>query len=398
MARFTREAQVLASLNRANIAAIYGVEERALVMELVDGPTLSDRITQGPIALDEALPIARQIAEALEYAHEHAIIHRDLKPANIKITPEGRVKALDFGLAKALENAPTSVDLGSCPTLTLSATRTGTLLGTGAYMSPEQARGTAADRRSDIWAFGAILYGMVTGRGPFAADTVSGTLVAVLKTDPDWSALPPDMPAAVRRLLRRALERDRKRRLPDIAAARLELGEALNEPPAPATPVASRWSWWPAAALAALAAGGTLGWMAARLVLSGSETRPLNVQIDPPAGTEFGVGYGAGSAISPDGRSVALVAPSGGISKLWVRPLDSAARELPGTEGAEFPFWSPDSHSLDFFAAGELKRSAIAGGLPVVITAASQPRGASWTQDGWRTNRAFVFAIPSSSH
>jgi serine/threonine protein kinase len=206
MARFAREAQVLASLNHPNIAAIYGVEERALVMELVEGPTLAGRIAQGAIPLEEALPIARQIAEALEAAHEKGIVHRDLKPANIKLTAEGKVKVLDFGLARVTQ-ASGNDDPQSSPTLTMSATVAGVILGTAAYMSPEQARGGAVDKRADIWAFGVVLYEMLTRRRVFAGDTVSDALAAVLKTEPDWRPLPAETPSAIRRLLRRCLER-----------------------------------------------------------------------------------------------------------------------------------------------------------------------------------------------
>jgi len=213
MARFHREAQVLASLNHPNIAAIHGLEEsngvRALVMELIEGPTLADRIAQGPIPLDEALPIARQIAEALEYAHEKGIIHRDLKPANIKLTAEGMVKVLDFGLAKALEGGGTTAsDPENSPTLTLAATQAGVILGTAAYMAPEQARGKAVDRRADIWSFGVVFYEMLTGTRLYRGETVSDTLAAVLKVEPDWHALPAEVPPTIRKLLRRCLTKE----------------------------------------------------------------------------------------------------------------------------------------------------------------------------------------------
>ena len=263
LARFEREAKVLASLNHPAIAAIYGVEEsgpaKALVMELVEGPTLSDRLLSGPLALDEALRVARQIAAALEAAHDKGIVHRDLKPANVKLTADGDVKVLDFGLAKALD-APGSSDLAQSPTITAMATQHGVILGTAAYMSPEQARGGAVDKRADIWAFGCVLYEMLTGRRPFAEDTVSDTLAAVLRGEVDWSALPPATPPALRRLLGRCLEKDRKLRLHDIGDAQFELEEAARPPgaaPAAAADPAiallrrrARWGWIAAAAAA----------------------------------------------------------------------------------------------------------------------------------------------------
>jgi serine/threonine-protein kinase len=227
MARFGREAQVLAALNHPNIAAIYGLEEsegvRALVMELVEGPILAERIAAGPIPVEEALPLAKKIAEALEYAHERAIIHRDLKPANIKLTADGHVKLLDFGPAKAMSGESTSADPAASPTLTMRATVAGVILGTAGYMAPEQARGMDADKRADIWAFGVVLFEMLTGRHIFTGETVSDTLAAVLRADLEWSRLP-DTPEPIRRLLRRCLERDRKRRMCDIGDARLVAG------------------------------------------------------------------------------------------------------------------------------------------------------------------------------
>src|SRR5262245_10473051 len=242
LARFQREAQVLASLNHLNIAHVYGLEEaegiRALIMELVEGPTLAERIVQGPIPLDEALPIARQIADALEAAHEQGIVHRDLKPANVKLRPDGTVKVLDFGLAKVMEPATVmSPSHSLSPTITTPAmTQLGMILGTAAYMSPEQAKGKPADKRSDIWSFGCVLYEMLAGHRAFGGEDVSDTLAAVLRSDIDWSALPATTSPSIRQLLRRALERDRRRRLADMADARLELDDALNPPPIAAEP------------------------------------------------------------------------------------------------------------------------------------------------------------------
>jgi eukaryotic-like serine/threonine-protein kinase len=233
MARFRREAQVLASLNHPNIASIYGLEEvgdtRALVMELVEGPTLAERIAQRAIPLEEALPIARQMTEALEYAHEHGIIHRDLKPANVKVTPDGNVKVLDFGLAKALEGDSSVSDPSSSPTLTAAATQAAVILGTAAYMSPEQAKGATVDRRTDVWSFGVVVYEMLTGKQMFAGESVTDSLAAVLKTDPDWSTLPPGAPPAIRRLLRSCPERDRRHRLQAIGDARVIIEDTLDD-------------------------------------------------------------------------------------------------------------------------------------------------------------------------
>ena len=233
LARFTREAQILASLNHPNIAAIYGIEEaegtRALVLELVEGPTLADRIAKGPIPLDEALPIAKQIAEALEAAHEAGVIHRDLKPANIKVREDGTVKVLDFGLAKALDPHPEG-DPSQSPTLTAAATQMGVIMGTAAYMSPEQARGKPVDKRADIWAFGAVLFEMLAGKRAFEGENVADTLGAVMSADPDWGALPTQTPPTVRLVARRCLARDLNRRVPEIAVARFELEESLASP------------------------------------------------------------------------------------------------------------------------------------------------------------------------
>ena len=378
MARFTREAQVLASLNHPNIAAIYGVEERALVMELAEGPTLAERIAQGAIPLDEALPIAKQIAEALEYAHERGVVHRDLKPANIKITPEGRVKVLDFGLAKAISAEPQAEACATVsPTLTMRATATGVIMGTAAYMSPEQARGHNVDKRADIWAFGVVLYEMVTGSQLFAEATISDTLASVLKEEPDWDRAP----AKLRRLLRGCLEKDPKQRLRDIGDAwRLLEGETMLTAPS-----RSRLGWMIAACVLVIALF-AVGFLHFR------ETPPeaavIRTYIPPPAGTGFNFA-GALSAVgpvalSPDGRRMTFSARAAdGKNQLWLRSLDAlTAQPLAGTEDAIHPFWSPDSRYIAFFAGGKLKKIDASGGPPVTLCDAPVGRGGTWNQAG----------------
>jgi serine/threonine-protein kinase len=373
MARFSREAQVLASLNHPNIAAIYGVEERALVMELVEGPTLADRIARGAIPLEESLPIARQIADALEYAHDHSVIHRDLKPANIKITPDGRVKILDFGLAKALSTEAAAGDPASSPTLTMRATMAGTVMGTAAYMSPEQARGHDVDRRADIWAFGVVLYEMLTGRRPFAGATISDTLASVLKEEPDWERLP----SQVRRLLRLCLAKDPRRRLRDVGDARALIDDAPD--PQAAAPARRGVPQWVAGLLAAaLLATGVFLWRATR-----PQSRPLmRLNVD------LGAGAVAGSyttvCISPDGTRLAYsVRDANGGQQLATRLLSqSKATVLPGTIDATDPFFSPDGESIGFFAEGRLKTVSVQGGAPITLASAPSSRGGSWSSDG----------------
>ena len=377
IARFKREAQVLASINHPNIAAIYGFEDsdsaHALVLELVEGPTVADRIAQGPIPLEETLRIARQIADALEAAHEQGIIHRDLKPANIKLRPDGTVKVLDFGLAKVLE--PTSaigIDAMASPTVTSPAmTGMGVFLGTAAYMSPEQARGMAADKRSDIWAFGCVLYEMLSGERLFRGETITDVLAAVVNSEPDWSRVP----LRTRRLLRACVEKEPRRRLQAISDAWLVLDET-----APESHMAhsSHRVAWLSTLVVALVAAAAL-WMLWRQPVL--EERQLHFHVDPPPGTRF-PGVAGGSSISPDGRAVAFVAASDERT-LWIRRLDSlTSDQLPGTTGAEFPFWAPDGRSVGFFADGKLKKIEISGGRPVVIAAAPNPRGGTWAADG----------------
>jgi Tol biopolymer transport system component len=379
MARFQREAQVLASLNHPNIGAIYGTEERALVMELVEGPTLAERIARGPVPLDEALPAARQIAEAVEYAHERGIIHRDLKPANIKMTPEGRIKVLDFGLAKAMGTGTdtAAADPQLSPTLTMNSTVAGVILGTAAYMSPEQAKGKPIDRRADIWAFGVVLVEMLTGARLYHGETVSETLAAVLLKEPDLSRLPKATPVSIRALIRRCLNRDPLRRLRDIGEARLILEQpesaATETTPTPRLP-----GGWIAAGVLAAA-------LAAVLILHFrpvQETRVFQLAVLPPKDTFLNASGGV-PAISPDGHRVAFAGTTNGRDALWLRDLDSlAAHSLPGTDNASHPFWSPDGRYLGFFADGKLKKMEIAGGPAVTLCDAVGPAGGSWSRRG----------------
>ena len=380
LARFRREAQVLASLNHPNIGAIYGFEEgdniQALVLELVDGPTLADRLAQGRIPLEEALPIVKQIAEALEGAHEQGIIHRDLKPANIKLRKDGTVKVLDFGLAKALtgDGSVQSAPLTNSPTLTnpVAVTGVGVLLGTAAYMSPEQATGQSADRRADIWSFGAVLFEMLSGSQAFGGESVSDTLAAVLKVEPDWTALPVSTPRPILELLRRCLTKDRKLRLQAIGEARIALAHAKDEP---------------AASTGTNRVAPQLGWAAAAVLLLALSALAFIHFREPPA-PERTLRYaitlpdnGAihSFAISPDGRSVAIAAIANGRQQLWLRTLDALqARLLPTTEDAAYPFWSPDSRYVGFFAQGKLKKIAVSNGPSQSICEASfSARGAS---------------------
>lgn len=397
LARFQREAEVLASLNHPHIAAIYGLEEadlpsgsghaiRALVLELVEGPTLADRLADGPIPLEEALTIARQIAEALEAAHSHGIVHRDLKPANIKLRSDGTVKILDFGLAKLTQASGSGLqapaDLSRSPTITSpAATGVGVILGTAAYMAPEQAKGKAADARSDIWAFGVIGYEMLTGRAAFGGETMTEVLGGVLKTDPDWTALPPTTPPSVRSLIRRCVQKDPSRRLRDIADARFQIEEALTEPATPAGVVAParassiRLAWIGATLLAA-AAGSVL--TAVYMRPAPADTSEMRLQIDTSPGIDP-----ASFAISPDGRKVVFQATVEGRSQLWLRLLESeTAQPLAGTEDGSLPFWSPDSRSIGFFAGRQLKRSDIAGGAVQTLISAPNERGGAWNGDG----------------
>jgi len=404
LARFQREAEVLAALNHPHIAAIYGLEvmpsdvasgfsrTMALVMELVEGEDLSQRIARGAIPLDEALPIAKQIAEALEAAHEQGIIHRDLKPANVKVRPDGTVKVLDFGLAKAMETAEPKGSAPQAATITSPAmTQAGMILGTAAYMAPEQARGKPVDKRADIWAFGAVLFEMLTGTRAFRGEDVTDTIVSVISKEPDWSTMPAATPAPIRRLLRRCLEKDRKRRLTDAGAARLEIDEALTAPtsvdgtelPGPGSRIPTRSSRpWMAALAVAAAAIVALAVPTVRHLREAPPVTPPETRVDivTPA-TDRPEDF----ALSPDGRQIAFVALDGGTRRLWLRSLaTTTAKPLAGTDAARLPFWSPDSRSIGFFASRELKRVDLDGGAPRTLAAASaEARAAgSWGADG----------------
>jgi Tol biopolymer transport system component len=403
LARFNREAQVLASLNHSNVAHIYGLERQEgrdrqdgtsfIVMELVEGVTLADRIAIGAVPLDEALPIAKQIADALEAAHELGIIHRDLKPANVKVRPDGTVKVLDFGLAKALDplsSSSTAATLANSPTITSplahGMTAFGVILGTAAYMSPEQAAGKPVDRRSDLWAFGVVLLEMLTGHRVFTGETVTHVLSAVLKSEPDWSLLPRDTPASIRKLLRRCLEKDRKRRLDSAADARLEIEEAIDtagdEKVVPAT-VRGEWRralpWGVAAGLAVAASAVT--WV----MKEPSPQSAVRLAINLPPGQRLAALNQPALAISPDGRNLVYVAThdNGGAQQLYVRPLESQdAKPISGTEGAVGPFFSPDGQWIGFFAGGQLKKVSVSGGAVVPLASAPSPGGGSWSRDG----------------
>ena len=400
LARFEREAKTLAALNHPHIGGIYGIEEangvKALVLELVEGPTLADRIELGPVPIGEALTFAAQIAEALEAAHTQGIIHRDLKPSNIKLRPDGTAKVLDFGLAKPLNpNSSGSLvsPLSQSPTITspVQMTAAGVILGSAAYMSPEQAKGHLADKRSDVWAFGCVLYEMLTGRRAFPGEDVSDTLAAVLRGEPDWGALPPELPSPIRRVLRRALEKNRKRRLADIADARLEIEEALTAPDAEGMSAGATRRHthspipWAIAAVSAVAFLVTAS-MALRQDLP--EPAVVEFVIPPPENASFGgpIGGGTGTAtqlaISPDGRHIVFVAGASPDYRLWLRPVASQSMmPIAGTDGASFPFWSPDSQFIGFFAAGKLKKVPIGGGPAVTLCDAPSGRGGSWSRD-----------------
>ena len=394
LARFQREATLLAALNHQNIAAIHGLEEADgkpfLVLELVPGEDLSERIERGSIPLDEALEIARQIAEALEEAHEHGIVHRDLKPANIKLTQEGKVKVLDFGLAKAYAADETeATDVSQSPTMSARATAAGLLLGTAAYMSPEQARGKPVDKRADIWAFGVVLFEMLTGKRLFTGETVSDTLASILKEEPDWTLLPVETPRKLSDLLHRCLRRDVRNRLHDIGDGRIEIEEAIDSGSdvatagSPLTP-----------ALSQRALPWIAGTLAAALVLalwtpwrqpSASPSLRYDARLSPDVSLgRAALRWGPAAVLSPSGDRLAFVGEEGdGPSRIYTRRLDQLqASPLLGTEGARSPFFSPDGQWIAFFAAGKLQKVSVSGGATITLCDARLSRGGAWGPDG----------------
>jgi serine/threonine protein kinase/Tol biopolymer transport system component len=405
LARFRREAQLLASLNHPHISAVYGLEDAegrlAIALELVDGEGLDARLARGPIAIEEAIAIARQIAEGLEAAHERGIVHRDLKPANVRLTAEGNVKILDFGLAKALEREAVEATSGmDAPTVARTSATAGMIVGTAAYMAPEQARGQPVDKRADIWAFGAVLYEMLAGRRPFVGETLSDTLAAVLTHDPDLSALPSTTPPAVRTLLARCLQRDVKLRLRDIGEARIALSRLPEtaadaaSSPAPRESPRARPFVLLIAAIAAIAivSAALFLWSTSPSRSSDREAPLLTLGIDAGGDTAIaGVGWiglnwvGPVAVLSPDGRTLVFIArgPSGGRWQLYARRLDELkASPVPGTEGAYAPFFSPDGNSIGFFAGGRLMKVTLNGGKATPICQVEEARGGAWSDDG----------------
>ncbi len=410
LARFEREARVLASLNHANIAHVYGYESATLpdgsvahflAMELVDGEDLAERLKRGAIPVDEAIGLAKQIAEGLEEAHEKGIVHRDLKPANIKLTADGKVKVLDFGLAKAWTGdgagGTSSADGSHSPTMT-RGTEAGVILGTAAYMSPEQARGKPVDKRADIWAFGVVLYEMLTGKRLFTGETASDVLAAVLKTDFDWSALPAEVPPSLRRLLRHCLERDPRQRLHDMGDARIELqemgGGSTGDAPAATRAAPRPRPRWTRALGSTLALAALAGAFAAGRAGRAPRGGVARLEIVLPQGQALTDSFRGAIAISPDDRAVAFVAEGGGTARrLFLRWLaQTDARALAGTDNADDPFFSPDGRSIGFFADGQLKKISLGDGTVLGITPITDGTGASWAPDG-----TIVFAPGYSS-
>jgi len=401
LARFEREAQLLAQLNHPNIAAIYGFEEaddvRFLAMELVPGETLAERVAKGPVPVEETLEICRQIAEGVEAAHEKGVIHRDLKPANVKVTPEGKIKILDFGLAKAFEDEMPAADISQSPTLTEEMTRAGVILGTAAYMSPEQAKGKEVNKQADIFSFGTILYELLTGKRAFQGETITETLAKILEGEPDWKIVPQSVPTRIQELIEDCLEKAPDKRLRDIGNARIQIKRALKEPASPTDvasavqPVQQRW---------ALAVGLVLGAVVAGLAVwlliqpSSPEQRLNEFIITPPPTAPMQRSFRNELAISPEGRHIVYTGASQNQSQFYLRSLDDViVTPISGTEGGQHPFFSPDGQSLAFFAAGELKKVPLAGGSAITLCDAS----GSGTTGSWGSGDTIVFSAASET-
>ena len=397
LARFEREAKLLASLQHTNIAVLHGLEEsggrRFLVMQCVEGESLAQRLARGPLPLAEALEIAGAIAAGLEAAHESGIVHRDLKPGNVMVTPTGEVRVLDFGLARGGVGAsPSDEALSASPTLTYAATHAGVILGTAAYMSPEQARGKPVDRRTDIWSFGCVLFECLTGKQAFAGETVSDIVARILQTEPDWSTLPASTPGRVRDLLVRCLQKDARRRLRDIGDARVEIEDlvagrvsASGAHLAPPVTVAPRRAWLVPAVAALVALTALATWFAAGVLGPVRAVKPTRFIIGGPRDQTISNDGRIDVQLSPDGNTLALIAvDSAGVARIWIRPMDSLVpRVLPGTEQATLMFWSPDSRYLAFCANDhQLAKVAIAGGDPEPICEVKTARGGSWNRNG----------------
>ena len=395
LARFEREARLLASLNHPNIATIHDLQEsdgiRFLVMEFVPGETLAERIKRGPIPVDEALPLFKQIAEGLEAAHEKAVIHRDLKPANIKVTPEGKPKVLDFGLAKAMAGEAADQGLSESPTMTRGATEAGVLLGTAPYMSPEQARGKAVDKRTDIWAFGCCLYEALTGRTAFLGETVSDTIARIIEREPDWENLPPTTSASIQRLLQRCLQKDQNRRMRDVGDARIEIEEALSESMESSQVAFNKGGWRGRTVLASIIGIALLASIATAVAFwifappkAPAQRRVTRTVIPFSPGDELTRANSNSITSSPDGVHVAYIARQGSSRQLYLRAKDELeSKPIGGVEYARMPFFSPDSQWLGFWDGANLMKVSTQGGAPTTIAAVgADPRGASWGPDG----------------
>jgi serine/threonine protein kinase len=404
VARFEREARLLASLQHANVASIYSFEHEEgiqfLAMELVEGKTLEDRVNEGPLPYDEILRIAGQMAGGLEAAHERGIVHRDLKPANVMLTREGDVKILDFGLARAwFGEGGDENDLANSPTITAAMTQAGMVLGTAAYMSPEQAHGRAVDRRADIWSFGCVLFELYTAKPLFLGESVSDTLACVLRSEPDFDSLPGDIPPGIRRLLARCLTKEPRQRLQSIGEARIVLENHAAgivedvDLPAPPKPGAQaeqprrRVLLMPAAILAiaiSIMAGIAIGRLTGPAVEQTSEPAVALLELPVPANRPVATGSFLNPlAVSPDGRTLVYVGVEEGVRQLYQRPLDQLVAEpIPGTEGADGPFFSPDGEQVAFWARGRVQRVALAGGLPRPVFTSADFRGGVWLPDG----------------